>query len=46
MGLVTQIVAMLAPMILHQRKNAIREEQAQYKIQPSDFSLDSEVPMP
>ena len=46
MGLITQIVAMLTPMIQHQRKNAIREEQADYKIQPSAFSLDSEVPFP
>ena len=46
MRLVTQIIAMLAPMIQHQRKNAIREEQAEYTTQPSDFSLDSEVPFP
>jgi len=37
---------MLAPMIPHQRKNALREEQAEYNTQPSDFSLDSEVPFP
>ena len=30
MGLMTQIVSMLTPMIQHQRKNAIREEQALY----------------
>jgi four helix bundle protein len=46
MGLTTRIVSMLAPMIPHQRKNAIREEQAEYNIQPSDFSLDLEVPFP
>jgi len=48
MGLITHIVAMLPSMILHQRKNAIREEQAKYNItpQPSTFSLDSEIPMP
>jgi four helix bundle protein len=48
MGLVTRIVSMLASMIPHQRKNALREEQAEYNTspQPSDFSLDSEVPMP
>jgi four helix bundle protein len=44
MGLTTRIVSMLAPMIPHQRKHAIREEQAEYKIQPSGFSLDSDVP--
>ena len=46
MGLTTRIVSMLAPMIPHQRKHAIREDQAEYNIQPSDFSLDSEVPFP
>src|SRR6476646_1135047 len=48
MGLVTRIVSMLAPIISHQRKNAIREEQAEYNTspQPSDFSLDTEIPMP
>ena len=45
MNLITHIIAMLTPMIQHQRKNAIREEQAEYKTQPSDFSLDSEIPM-
>jgi len=44
MALTTRIISMLAPMIPHQRKNAIREEQAEYNTQPSDFSLDSEVP--
>ena len=46
MGLVTRIVSMLAPMISHQRKNAIREERAEYSAQTSTFSLDSEVPFP
>ena len=46
MGLVTRIVSMLALMISHQRKNAIRERQSEYNIQPSDFSLASEVPFP
>jgi four helix bundle protein len=46
MELVTRIVSMLAPLISHQRKNAIREEQAEYSTQPSDFFLDSEVPFP
>lgn len=46
MGLTTRIVSMLTPMIPHQRKHAIREEQTEYNTQPSDFSLDSEVPFP
>lgn len=46
MGLTTQIIGMLTPMVSHQRKNAIREEQAEYMLQPSTFSLDSEIPMP
>lgn len=46
-GLTTHIIGMLTPMIPHQRKNAIREEQAEYKIaQPSTFSLDAEIPFP
>ena len=45
-GLTTHIIAMLTPMIPHQRKNAIREEQSAYFTQPSPFSLDSEIPMP
>jgi four helix bundle protein len=45
-GLITHIIGMLTPMISHQRKNAIREEQALYLIQPSTFSIDSEIPMP
>lgn len=48
MGLVTHIIGMLTPMISHQRKNAIREEQADYSTspQPSNLLLDSEVPFP
>ena len=46
MGLTTRLISMLAPMIPYQRKNAIREEQAEYNTLFSDFSLDSEVPMP
>ena len=46
MGLTTQIVAMLTPMISHQRKNAIREEPATYQAQSSNFLIDSEIPMP
>ncbi len=45
-GLITHIIGMLTPMIQHQRKNAIREEQALYLTQSSTFSLDSEIPMP
>ena len=39
-------IGMLTPMIPHQRKNAIREEPAEYITQSSTFSLDSEIPMP
>jgi four helix bundle protein len=46
LGLTTRIVSMLVPMIPHQRKHAIREDQAEYNIQSSDFSLHSELPMP
>ncbi len=46
MGLTTRIISMLTPMIPHQRKKAIREDQAEYNTQPSDFSLDSEIPFP
>jgi four helix bundle protein len=45
MGLITQIISMLTPMITHQRRNAIREEQAEYLTQPSTYSLDSEIPL-
>jgi four helix bundle protein len=45
-GLITHIVGMLTPMITHQHKNSIREEQAEYLTQPSAFSIDSEVPTP
>jgi len=46
MGLITQIISMLTPMISHQRKNAIREEQAEYLTQPLTYSLDLEISMP
>lgn len=46
MGLTTHIIAMLTSMIPHQRKNAIREEQALYLTHLSTFSIDSEIPMP
>jgi four helix bundle protein len=45
-ALVTKIISMLAPMISHQRKNAIREEQAAYDRQSLNFSLDSPIPLP
>ena len=45
MELLTRIISMLAAMIPHQRKNAIREEQSEYNIQPSIFSPESETPM-
>lgn len=46
-GLITKIISMLTPMIAHQRKNAIREEQAEYNTsQPSTFSLESPIPLP
>ncbi len=44
MDLTTHIVAMLTPMIPHQRKNAIREEQAAYDT--SGFSLEADIPLP
>ncbi len=47
MELITKIISMLAPMILHQRKHAIREEQAEYATsQPSTFWLELPIPMP
>ena len=47
-GLITKIISMLTPMIQHQRKNAIREEQAEYNTssQSSDFLHDLPIPMP
>ncbi len=44
MGLITHIIAMLAPMISLQRHHAIREERAEYSA--LDFSLAGEVPIP
>ena len=45
--LTTRLVSMLAPMISHQRKNSIREEQADYiALYLSDPSADSEIPLP
>lgn len=48
MGLATHIIGMLTPTIPHQRKNAIREDQAEYLVFPqtSTFFLDTEIPLP
>src|SRR5512138_858523 len=45
MELITRIIGMLTPMILHQRKNAIREEKAEYFLSPqsSNASINVEV---
>jgi four helix bundle protein len=45
-GLTTKIIRMLVPMISHQRKNAIREEQSEYSTQSTDFALNAEIPFP
>jgi len=44
----TQIIKMLSVLTPHQRQKGIREEQAAYETspQPSDFSLDAEIPLP
>ncbi len=46
--LMTRIISMLVPMISHQRKHSIREEQAEYNSspQPSDAIVDSPIPFP
>ena len=48
LSLTTRLVSMLTPMISHQRKHAIREEQTDYLVSlpTSTLSLDSEVPLP
>lgn len=46
MGLITHIIAMLTPLISHQRQHAIREGRTEYHAQSSDFALDLEVPFP
>ena len=46
MELLTHIIGMLTVLIPHQRKNAIREERAEYNAQSSTLSLESEIPMP
>ena len=45
-GMVTHVIGMLVPLISHQRKNAIREEEAEYNTRPPDFLLESDVPFP
>src|SRR5215216_2200387 len=46
--LLTQIIKMLNVLTPHQRQKGIREEKAEYLIssQPSDFSIDTEIPLP
>ncbi|MBN2119249.1 MAG: four helix bundle protein [Anaerolineales bacterium] len=48
MELITRIISMLVPMISHQRKHAIREQQAEYDSspQPSDLIIDPAIPFP
>jgi four helix bundle protein len=46
LGLHTKIVSMLTPLVLHQRRNAIREESMEYLTQSFDFSLESEISVP
>lgn len=43
--LITHIIGMLTPMIQHQRKNAIREEQAEYHVSPASELLTADVPL-
>ena len=47
-NLLTQIIKMLSVLTPHQRQKGIREEQATYDVllQPSNFNLDSEIPLP
>jgi four helix bundle protein len=44
MGLHTEIISMLVPMIPHQRAYSIREEQGEYLVDESSFNLDKEIP--
>jgi four helix bundle protein len=46
LSLTTKIVAMLTPMIRHQRDHSIREEQADYDISGDNFDINTEVPLP
>jgi four helix bundle protein len=47
-GLLTQIIKMLTVLTPHQRQKGIREEHASYDVSPqsSNFSIDSEIPLP
>jgi len=47
-NLLTQIIKILSVLTPHQRQKGIREKQAVYEIslQPSDFNIDSETPLP
>lgn len=46
LGLTTKIIAMLTPMIRHQRDHSIREEQTEYSSYINDFDINAEVPLP
>ena len=48
LNLLMQIIKILSVLTPHQRQKGIREEQAAYETspQPSDYSLDSEIPLP
>ena len=46
LGLTTKIIAMLTPMIRHQRNNSIREEQAEYDISGENFDIKADIPLP
>lgn len=45
-GLLTQIIKMLSVLTPNQRQKGIREEQAEYMTQSSNFNFDSEIPLP
>lgn len=46
MALLTRIVAMLTPMIRHQRKNSIREEKPVYNKPFENLDPNAEIPLP
>ena len=46
LGMTTRIVAMLTPMIRHQRNNSILEEQVEYNAYLDDFDINAEAPLP
>jgi four helix bundle protein len=45
-NLLTQIIKMLSVLTPNQRQKGIREEQAEYIMSSSDFSVDLEIPFP